>query len=187
MKLKHLLIFALGAMTFLSCGDDESPIPSDRTVLNYDGPNFAAPSLGAGLHEFAARFTNVLLRNVEGRSIEQVSFYLYNVPSQVYINISNDLTPTQPGNILNTQLVTNLQANSWNTVTLNEPFLLDGTPVWIGLEVTLNSRMQTIGCDEGPANPNGDWLYMESDLAWDTFRNWNQESVNWNIRAVISD
>ena len=185
MNLRHT-IYLLAFLFLVSCGEDDV-IPADRTVLNYDGDNITAPTLAGGLYEFAARFPPVLVSNVEGRSIEQVSFYLYEVPTQLYINISTDETPSLPGEILNTQLVTNLTPNSWNTITLNEPYPLDGSAVWVGIEVTIDDLIQTVGCDAGPANANGDWLYNESERSWDTFRNLNGESVNWNIRAVISD
>ena len=189
MKPIYLLILAVVGITTLSCGSDDEPIPSDKTVLNYDGDNFNAPTLPQGLYEIAVRFPSVVTRNVEGRSIEQVSFYLYNAPAQLFINISPDFTPTLPGDILNTQQVTLLDANSWNTVTLDQPYPLDGSPVWIGIEVSLDSQMQSVGCDAGPANANGDWLYDEDNREWDTFRSRTNdgESVNWNIRAVISD
>ncbi len=189
MKRIYLFLIVLISLGVISCGDDNEPIPSDRTVLNYDGDNITAPTLPQGLYEFAVRFPEVVTRNVSGRNIEEVSFYLYDVPAQLFINISPDFTPSLPGDILNTQQVTNLQSNSWNTVRLDQPYSLDGTPVWVGIEVTLNDLMQTVGCDSGPANPNGDWLYDEENREWDTFRSRtnDNESVNWNIRVVISD
>ncbi len=173
----------------MSCGDDGGPeIPEEAVVLSYDGDNVTAPTFPAGLYEFAVRFPTTLTRNVEGRSITQVSFYLYNAPEQVYINISRDDTPTLPGGIENTQMVNNLSPNSWNTVTLDTPYEMDGSPVWVGVEVTQNSQIQTVGCDAGPANPNGDWLYDEATMNWETFnsRTGENESVNWNIKAIIN-
>ena len=189
MRLKYLLILLLGIALTVGCGDDGEGEPEGPNILNYDGDNFTAPTLPDGLYEFAIRFPAVLVRNVEGRSIEQVSFYLYEIPSQLYINISPDFTPTLPGEIVNTQRVTDLRRNSWNTVTLDTPYLLDGNPVWVGIEVTQNSTLQTVGCDAGPANANGDWLYDEEFQNWETFRSRtnDNESVNWNIRAILSE
>ena len=186
--MKYRFLLLLFSLTFiLSCGEDEDPIPSDRTILNYDGDNITAPNMIDGLYEFAVRFPPVLTRNVQGRSIEQVSFYIYEIPDQVYLNISSDRTPTLPGQILNTQMLNNLSPNSWNTITLDTPFNLDGTAVWVGIEVFHDRQMQSVGCDAGPAQENGDWLYVEADQTWDTFRNTLGESINWNIRAVISE
>ena len=188
MKLKYLLLLAL-AMLVMACSDDNDQEPDGPNVLNYDGENFTAPTLQSGLYEFAARFPSVITRQVEGRRIQQVSFYLYDAPNQMYINISPDLTPTLPGDIVNTQQVTNFTPNSWNTITLNDPFLLDGNPVWVGIEVDLDRQMQTVGCDAGPANGNGDWLYDEENREWATFstRTNQNESVNWNIRVILDE
>lgn len=173
----------------MSCGDDEGPeIPEEAVVLSYDGDNFTAPTFPAGLYEFAARFPATLTRNVEGRAITQVSFYLYNRPEQMYLNISRDISPIEPGAIENTQLITNASPNSWNTITLDTPYELDGTAVWVGIEVTQNDQIQTVGCDAGPANANGDWLYDEETMTWETFinRTGQNESVNWNIKAIVN-
>ena len=189
MKLKYL--FFLSIIFFaVSCGSDDEPeIIENSTVLNYDGDNQTAPTFPAGLYEFAIRFPSLLTRNVVGRNIEQISFYLYNVPEELYLNFSPDLTPTLPGNIVYTQEVTNLRANSWNTVNLDQPYRIDGNPLWIGVEVTQSDLIQTVGCDAGPANPNGDWLYDEENKEWETFtvRTDENESVNWNIRAIIGE
>lgn len=186
MKLRYLL-FILAALLTLGCSDDNDGQPEGPNVLNYDGPNFTAPTLASGLYEFAVRFPTVITRNVSGRQIEQVSFYLYDVPVQMYINISPDRTPTLPGDIVYSQQVTNFQPNSWNTINLDDPFVLDDNPIWIGIEVDLDRQMQTVGCDAGPANGNGDWLYDEDNREWATFstRTNQNESVNWNIRVIL--
>jgi len=171
----------------MSCGDDDGPeISEDAVVLSYDGENVTAPTFPAGLYEFAARFPTNLTRNVTGRTIDQVSFYLYNAPEVMYINISRDNSPTLPGAIENTQMVNNPRPNSWNTITLDTPYELDGSPIWVGIEVTQNDAIQTVGCDAGPANANGDWLYDEETMTWETFVSRSGESVNWNIKAIIN-
>ena len=187
MCIKKLLYLVIFGLFIASCGGDEEEIPNDRTILSYDGENLTAPTLPEGLFEFAVRFPPNLTRNVEGRSIEQVSFYLYDAPAQMYLNISTDFTTSVPGDILNTQMISNPRPNSWNTITLDEPYPIDGGAIWVGIEVNLDRTMQSVGCDAGPANANGDWLYQEIDQTWDTFRGRTGESVNWNIKAIISE
>ena len=172
---------------FSSCGDDGPEVPSEATVLSYDGENLNAPTFPPGLYEFAARFPSTLTRELEGQSLTQVSFFMYDAPAAMYINISTDETTTVPGPILNSQRVNNPTPNSWNTITLNTPYLIDGTSLWVGVEVTLDVEQQSVGCDAGPAFPNGDWLYDEENLTWVTFTNrtGSAESVNWNIKAII--
>jgi hypothetical protein len=50
-----------------------------------------------------------------------------------------------------------------------------------------NDVLQSIGCDAGPAAPDGDWLYQDSDQEWQTFRQRTGESINWNIRGKVTD
>ncbi len=187
MNIRYLFLLLLAGF-IISCGDDEGPeIPGERIVLSYDGDNDTAPTFPAGLYEFAARFPTTLTRNAVGKSIEQVSFYLYEAPSLMYINISEDQTTTSPGAILNTQMVNNPTPNSWNTVTLDTPYELTGSAVWVGIEVTQDEQIQTVGCDAGPANANGNWLYDEENMEWATFSARANESVNWNIKAILSE
>ncbi len=188
MKTKYILLISIIFLA-ISCSEDDNGEPQGSNVLNYDGDNFTAPTLQTGLYEFAVRFPSIITRNVEGKQINQISFYLYESPGQMYINISPDLTPSLPGDIVYSQQVTNFRNNSWNTISLNDPFPLDGNPVWIGIEVNFEGQIQTVGCDAGPANGNGDWLYDEENKEWETFSNrTNQnESVNWNIRAILSE
>lgn len=188
MKLNILLLLATTCFMFSCSSDDEPEVIEGSTVLNYDSENVTAPTLGRGIHEFAIRFPSLITRNVRDRNIQQVSFYLYEIPEFVYLNISPDLTPSLPGDILYTQELTNLTANSWNTIDLNQPYRLDGNPIWIGIEVSIdNDLQQTVGCDAGPADPNGNWLYDEETRQWETFeiRTNQNESVNWNIRMVV--
>ena len=185
MKTFRYLVF-LTVLLAVSCGEDDQP--SGDNVLNYDGENFTAPTLPPGLYEASARFPSLITRNVIGRQIEAVSFYMYDVPQSVFILISQDQSPTEPGPVLYSQDVrAQLSANSWNTVSLNQPFALDGSSVWVSVEVDIggNTPAQTIGCDEGPANPNGDWLYDGSDQQWRRFTDRVGESINWNIRAIL--
>lgn len=187
--MKHLLLlltsFTLLIMT--SCGDDEEPSSGNGTeILQLDGDNFTAPTFGAGFYEFAVRFTNNELSPFVGESITEVSFYLYEMPSFMNVTFSPDLTFSEPAAIAYEQEVTNASTNSWNTIKLDTPYPVDGSAIWIGIQVDLTDVQQTVGCDQGPARANGDWLYDDNDRNWDTFRNRIGESVNWNIRATVT-
>lgn len=187
MKLRFLFLLTISILAF-SCGEDTSE-PSGNNVLNYDGENFTAPTFPAGVYEYAVRFPSDVTENVEGRSIVEINFYLYEAPARAVVNVSPDLTPTLPGDIVASKEITSFTPNSWNTVRLNTPFVLDGRPIWVGIEVEHSGQMQTIGCDEGPANIHGDWLYVDETQTWETFRDrTNQnESVNWNIRVRLNN
>ena len=188
MKQFLLLTVLIGSMVMItSCGDDEEPSGGNGTeVLQLDGPNFTAPTLGEGFYEFAVRFTNLDLSPYVGESLTEISFYLYEMPSSLNLTISPDLTLSEPGAIEYQQQVSSGNTNSWNTITLDEPYVIDGSPIWIGIQVDLTQLQQTVGCDEGPANANGDWLFDDL-LGWLRFSDRTPESVNWNIRATVTD
>lgn len=180
-----LLLALMWAVILISCGD-ETGLEGDN-ILNYDGENATAPALPPGAYNVSIRFTSTLLRNVEGRTIDAVSYYLYERPTSASIAISYDDSPRVPSDPVYTQDITaQMQTNSWNTITLNTPFEITGQPIWIGIRMNLNDPEQTIGCDAGPGNPNGDWLYDAADMEWLRFEERVGESINWNIRAVLS-
>ncbi len=170
---------------FLSCGDDGSLAGED--ILHYDGENQTAPALPPGSYNVAIRFTTNLLRNVEGRSIDAVNLYLYDRPANARLTISYDVSPRLPANPIYTQDITaQLSADRWNTIALDTPFEITGEPLWIGVAINLNSPRRTIGCDAGPGNPNGDWLFDAADMEWLRFEERVGDSINWNIRAVLA-
>ena len=183
------ILFAITIILCSACGSDGPDVSGDRIVLSYDGENVTAPTLGAGYFEFAVRFPTMLTDNAIGKSIEQVSFYLYDAPQYLAISISNDLTSTLPDDVLFRQQITAPRTNSWNTITLSQPFEITGEPIWVRIEIEQNDILQTVGCDAGPNRRNGDWLYDEDTNTWESFldRTGQAESVNWNIKAILSE
>ncbi len=173
------IVWIMLILGLVSCGDD-----GDEVIFNYDGNNATAPTLPSGFYEFSIRLPSQLTRNVIGQSIGEVSFYLYELPDQAVVSISED-DNGQPGAVLFSQQLTGLRRNSWNDVEINEAFAITGNTIWVGIQVRINDIRQTIGCDAGPANPNGDWLYDESDQQWLTFRERVGDSINWNIRVKV--
>jgi len=43
----------------------------------------------------------------------------------------------------------------------------------------------TVGCDPGPAVPDGDWLYSSADGQWMALSQRFRVSINWNIRGTV--
>ena len=49
-------------------------------------------------------------------------------------------------------------------------------------------KRNNLGCDAGPTDGGGDWLFRDSDGEWDSFRQRaGGESINWNIRGIITE
>lgn len=186
-KLLFLLPLFVLALTFTSCEDD--PIVPEITdgILSYDGPNNTAPSLNAGVYEAAARFTPAITEQFEGKNLEEVSFYLVELPIYAEVRIYGRGRSNEPGDLLYSADVTDsMNANNWNDHILTNPVQLDGRDLWIAVYLEHSGPTRSIGCDSGPAiNNAGDWLYEESDGNWLTFTERSSASINWNIRGAV--
>lgn len=173
------------AFCFTSCGDDGSE------ELNFDGDNFSAPILVPGVHECAARFIPALLEDFAGRQIVAINYFMKELPDEAEIKIYGESGPSEPGAVLYSRDITNeMQANSWNLHTVSSPITLNGIEdLWISIKVVHFSDKCSVGCDEGPADTNGDFYFSEFNNFWTSFRSaTNQEtSINWNIRAVLDE
>lgn len=188
-KLLFLLpLFAL-ALTFTACEDD--PIVPEITdgIIHYDGENNTAPVFNAGVYEAAARFTPAITEQFEGQNLEEVSFYLVELPVYAEVRIYGSGRSDEPGDMLYSANVTDvISANSWNDHILTTPVELDGRDLWIAVYLEHSGATQSIGCDLGPAiNNAGDWLYEENDGDWLTFTQRSGASINWNIRGAIAE
>jgi len=172
------------AISFSSCGDEEP----DEMLLHYDGANTTGPTFFPGEYVTAARFPSLITRAFTGQSITAVDVYILDVPNSAEIILyGGDGSDASPATQIQFQNVS-LRANSWNRITLTTPYVIDGTEIWLGLFFQIDRQTQVTGCDEGPANTNGDYLYQNSDRQWTTFRDLTTtESINWNIRAILSE
>lgn len=189
MTLYRYTFFFLFSFLLISCGDDDDccVIPAEDIIINYDGDNVTAPNLPAGNYVFAMRLPATTINRLAGQSIKSVIVYMYNEPVDINMNIYNE-SNNLPGTVLYTQSMSGQVINNeWNTVNLSDPFEISGSALWVGFEVNLNNQLQTVGCDSGPASPNGDWLYDGADEEFIRFTNRVNDSVNWNIRVVIGE
>lgn len=183
--MKNILpVLLLSFAILLSCKDDP---PATDTIIHYDGQNNDAPSLPDGYFEASAQFTSSQVQPYIGSNLIAVEYYLYSIPSRCEIKIYDRNNGNQPGTVLYQKDVTpDLRANAWNIHSLDLPIDIVGDGFWVSVAFEHIREQRTIGCDAGPANNNGDWLYDNFDGAWLTYRDRVGESVNWNIRAVVS-
>lgn len=182
-KLKFLLIL-MSCMLVLSCGDD----PEEDIILNYDGDNVTGPVFNPGAYVTAARFPANVMGIYTDNVLTAVQIYIVETPSSARLVIlSGDGNSGAPTGEITGQSLGILTQNSWNTIQLNQPYTIDGSEIWIGIDFSVNSSIMVTGCDAGPANTNGDFLFQDSDNVWTTFRELTTtESINWNIRGVLS-
>lgn len=185
--MRKITSLILSLVFLLACNKDEEPVTSD---LHYDGPNQTAPFIEAGTHETAAKFTIVQTGPLAGRNLTEVQYYLVNLPATCSLRVYAQGDASTPGTLLySSDLSGEMTPNSWNRHVLSTPVTITGEDLWIAIRVEHQNRTNTIGCDPGPANRNGDWILSSSDNEWKTFRERTnlQVNINWNIRGVVSN
>jgi len=183
-----ILLLSLGLLFFSACNnDDEVPSPNQENQLSYDGDNAAAPELPTGTYECGVLFPASITQDYIGRTINQVRFFMGDIPSTTKILISGPGNANVPGDILYSQNVNLNAPGSWNNITLDTPYEIDGTDLWLSLEVVHPTGIRSVGCDAGPAAGNGDFIYDASNESWSNFRSFTngESSINWNIRALL--
>lgn len=190
---KYFFLLIPFVLFLASCGDDDEAVPTgpwDNANLHYDVENFAAPALPSGTHIAATRFTSNELNEFNGQKLDEILFYLQDVPSSCILTIREQGTNTSPGTVLHTaDLSTSVGPNGWNQYLIPNPIEITGDDIWLCLEVVHNSESRTVGCDPGTANNNGDWLNTTDDNnGWQSLRNYTsgEVDINWNIRGVVN-
>ena len=192
MKLRlfpFLLLALFTVIGFSACGDDDDTV---QDSLNYDGPNFTAPNQPAGNVAFAAFFPPSEVQGFNGRTLESVRFWIEQVPARtevvIYAAGADDNEPSN--NVLYRQDVTQRinTGGDWVTHRLNDAVVLDGTGIWLSIEVDLATFQQSVGCDQGlNYSPNGDRLRLDNGTWTDFFQLTGGEQVNWNIRGFLAE
>ena len=176
------MLFAI-FMVF-SCSKEEI------NLLNHDGENRTAPFLPAGTHILGIKFEANELVQFIGRRIEEIHFYMVNIPSNALVQIYGEGANNSPGPlILSIDIGSNMASDSWNAYIIDTPIEITGEVLWFCIAVTHDSNTNSLGCDAGPADVNGDWILAEGSSDWETFRNYTSEAVNinWNIRAILNN
>lgn len=183
--MKSSLYFCLIAILTLTiaCKKD-----TPDNVLHYDDANVTGPLLPPGASEAAVLFPADITNNYQGRQLVAVRYFMLAKPLEAQIKIYGEGTANFPGPELYSAVVTdNVRTLQWNEHSLTTPIDLDGSDLWISLQLVHASAQRSIGCDDGPNVRNGDWLYLPTDGRWETFINRTSESVNWNIRGILSE
>lgn len=179
--MKNFILILLSILV-ISCGDDDN----DLVTINLDQANAAAPTLPTGNYEAGAKYTSSIMSKVSGYSLREIRFYIADLPQSLRVNLHED-SGSVPGPIIYTSAVTGaVNANDWNTHTLSESVILTGDAVWLTLSFALTQSQISLGCDDGPAVTNGDWIFDDAVGSWQTLRTAtnNAVDINWNIRMA---
>ena len=180
------LVFAV-CLALVACKDDMIDFDYDPGSMHYDGVNANAPFLPAGTNEAAAKFHKDVLKLYEGKQIEAVDLFIYDIPATCTLVFYGNGSNNTPGSqLLAKEITTQLDTSGWNTIVLDTPFAIPASgDLWIALRTVNDEAVQVIGCDAGPTKDGGDWLFQSDDGLWRTFRDRSPDNINWNIRAVI--
>jgi hypothetical protein len=182
----------------LNCGKDNdnnsnvAPIitPPDtcpNCQLLYYGQNAAdAPTLDAGSYEASARFTPTKIGNLVGKTIKEIRYFILDKPDSIKLKLYGPLDDSKPGELLYSADVTDSTKRGWNTHILTEALTLKNEDTWLSVAFKVGSSRKTVGCDPGPALPDGDWLYNAMDGQWTPFNIRSGISINWTIRLNIA-
>jgi len=185
-----ILVVVMGVLP--GCNDDDErflePTIDDRfIVLQHDGPNVDAPILPAETYEAAVRFTDAKLSVAIGGRLTEIHYFVEVPPDygevRGYTSKSGD-TPDQL--IYQREITLQTRAGEWNKHTLLNPISLNADDLWIAIRFRQANNQPTIGCDPGPAQPNGDWLWDASDSQWLPLSQRSNININWNIRAAVA-
>ena len=188
MKYLNILFIALIIAGTTSCRQDNPDPPSVDNLLFLDGENDTAPILPGGeSYETAVFFPESTTDQVIARQLLAVDFVVYTpFAGTVYIYEGGT---SSPGSIVAEQSFTagDITGNSWNRIEFDNPASINGLNLWIGIRFTAAGNNQLVGCDAGPNRSGGDWLFESTDNQWQTYRQRSGESINWNIRGVLSE
>jgi hypothetical protein len=184
MKKLTILLLAFG-LFFIACKKDERTL---ETELRHDTDNVNSPLLDPDLYEAAARFPASTTRDYVGQKLTQVSYHMTTLPLHTTLKIYRGGTSNAPGEVVyEAELTGSITPNTFNIHTLSTPLDITAEDLWISIRFRHNRRIQSIGCDIGPAVENGDWLYQESDNQWIPFNERTPVDINWNIRGILSE
>lgn len=177
------LFLSVGMMSLIGCGDDD---PADINTIHLDGDNVTAPRLESGTVEAGAHYTSAQLADFQGRMITRVQFYLTEVPASADVLIYQGGSSNDPGTLIYEESANSLRAERWNLHDLSTAIPIESNDLWVVIRLEHLTEQQSIGCDGGPTNGDGDLLKTATTSDWSTFGDFTgTENINWNIRLDL--
>ncbi len=197
--MNRLFLFLLMTFVVIGCNkDDEEPetqqtqnfapaVEQGLTALHYDDFNTDAPQMAPGTYEKGARFTQTQLTSVAGGRLVKVQYYMVEKPTTAQLRVYTSGSGADgPADLVYSEnVLPEMQRSSWNVHTLSDSVFIDSEMLWITLRYQVSSQEKYLGCDPGPANANGDWIFEMAEQNWERFIDRTGTNINWNIRGVI--
>ncbi|NOR87907.1 MAG: T9SS type A sorting domain-containing protein, partial [Bacteroidales bacterium] len=155
---------------------------SGTDVMHYDGDfDTGIGSDAAVQRKVAVLFLPSMVEDYIGMALTSADFYVdaNAIDFQVKIWGAGSTTTPGPGEEL-LSMSYNPTVGSWNTVVLDDAFIMDGSPIWIGCEYFQPAATYSFGADVGPQIPGVNFS--------STGPGWSELSLdrNWNIRGNLT-
>ena len=183
--MKKLLPYLVLSFLFVFVACDKDDNSDNAQLLKYDGSNANAPALPASNYIMGVRFpaneTEVFMDSL----LTEIRFYVQTPPKNLFVRVYGAGMDETPGDLLyeSNALTALVESDSWYTHVLTEDIVITGEEMWLAVAFSHDDLLRSIGCDSGPREGNGDFLFDEATNVWSTFFDGTGESVNWNIRG----
>ncbi|MEM7657873.1 MAG: hypothetical protein AAF399_17235 [Bacteroidota bacterium] len=186
-------LLAVSLLIVLSACDRNSVAPSPVIEspligLFYDGNNQDAPLLQGGrTYEAGVRFPQSELGNASGGTAETIYLYIQDLPESCSVKLYANSSDNTPENLLYSAVISSdIEENSWHAHEVGREVILPDEDIWVVVQFSHAFNQQTLGCDPGPAAPDGDWLLDSNDGDWlPLVQRAPGVNINWNIRLAV--
>lgn len=194
--MKRCFLMILIVPLMLACKKDKEPdepqptanyapsIGQGKVALHHDDYNMDAPVLEMGSYRVAAKYNSSDIDEVSGGKLIAVQYYMAHVPSGAVLKVFKGGTNEPGTEVYEANILAGMNAHQWNVHEMTDSVVID-EPIWIEISFDAQAETKFIGCDPGPANPNGDWMWFSGDNLWQRYVNRTETSINWNIRGVV--
>jgi hypothetical protein len=160
--------------------------PDSLLEIHYDGAN-NGNSISDSTTTFigGAKFRDSIMSIYTGGELQYVRFFYAQAATGLAIKIFDAGTDTSAGTELLSQTLEldSLTVGNWNEVELSSYLPISGNDLWVCLQVEDSTGLNyPFGVDEGPADPDGDWV--NDTGVWQHLSDFGL-NYNWNIRAIV--
>jgi type IX secretion system substrate protein len=162
------------------------PTPAkDDITLKYCGDYFSAVGLNnPSIWEVAARFPNEMIVQYAGMELTQVDVFVQDLTDNFQARVYGEGPNNQAGDLLSSKIFSPVSTD-WTSITLDDPVKVTGEDLWVGYMIDQGEGgIFPAGTDEGPANPNGD--FIKSGVAWSHLASNPDLNYNWLIVGTLT-
>lgn len=149
---------------------------------NYD----AVGGANVPVFDAAIRFDTDDLADHDQHYLTHITTFFEDIDCDVFIRVWQGGSEQYAGELVLEFPVADLEPESWNTISLPTPVLIDASEeLWLGYRIINPQGVFPAGIDEGPSVPfKGDLLlYGAQWVSMMDYFGWN---VNWNIQGFVT-